>query len=76
MNKPVCDITGKDIGEKEPNFGREPLVVPITEELSVHLQFVDRQGRCSQSDVGPAAMPAVLDAIAKAVPNSGTKSKP
>lgn len=74
MTKHVCDITGKEIPEKETNYGRAPLVVPIGEGLEAHLQIV-KEHRVNQSDVSGAAMGKVLDALRAAVPELGTKGK-
>jgi len=76
MTKHVCDITGKEIAEKETNYGRTPLVVDLGGGLQAHLQFVKEQ-RVNQSDVSGAAMAQVLDKVRAAVPEAkDTAEKP
>lgn len=67
MTKHICDLTAKAITPEETNYGRVPLVVPVSDKLSVHLQFVDAQGRCCAVDISKAAMPKVLEQIAEHV---------
>jgi hypothetical protein len=64
MTKHFCEISEKEIKKDDPNFGRTPTVIPVTGELSIHILFVQRDGRCNVSDVSKAGMLQALEVAA------------
>jgi len=61
MTKHFCEISEKEIKDGESNFGRSPLVVPVSSELSMHILFVQQDGRCNVADVSKTGVLQALD---------------